>query len=117
MCILAGRSGRDPLREILALDELHHEGVGTVGLFQAVDDRDVRMVQGRESLGFACETCKPFGVARKRVRQDLDRDVAIQFCVPRAKHFSHAAGTECSDDFVRAESRAGGESHRRCRGS
>ena len=35
--------------------------------------------------------------------------LAIQPRVPRPIHFAHAAGTEWSDDFVRAEPRAGTE--------
>ena len=41
------RPARDPLREILALDELHHERARSVRL-EAVDLRDVRMVQRGE---------------------------------------------------------------------
>ena len=39
------RSTRDALREILAFDEFHHEGLHAVGIFQPVDGRDVRMIQ------------------------------------------------------------------------
>ena len=37
------RPTRDPPREILSLDELHDDGVDTLGVFQSVNDRDVRM--------------------------------------------------------------------------
>ena len=40
--------------------------------------RDVRMVQGRERLGFAREPRQPIGIACERVGQDLERDVTIE---------------------------------------
>jgi len=36
---------RDPLRQVVAVDEFHDEGAHTAGFFKAVDLRDVRMVQ------------------------------------------------------------------------
>jgi len=36
---------RDPLREVLTLDQFHDERGQAVGLFEAVDLRDVRMVE------------------------------------------------------------------------
>ena len=57
------RSTRDPLREILALDELHHEGLDAVAVFQSVDGRDVRMIQRGEDFGFALKPREPIGVS------------------------------------------------------
>ena len=39
------RAARDPLRQIVALDEFHHEGVHARRLLEAVDRGDVRMIQ------------------------------------------------------------------------
>ena len=47
------RASRDALREILALDEFHHERRDAAALFEPVDAGDVRMVQRGEGLGFA----------------------------------------------------------------
>ena len=66
------------------------------------------MIQRREGLGFAREPCEPVGVARERVGQDFDRDVAIELRIARAIHLAHAAGTNGGEDFVRAEADAGG---------
>ena len=57
------RSTRGPLGEILAFDELHHEGLDAVALFQSVDGRDVRMVQGGEDFGFALKPREPIVVS------------------------------------------------------
>ena len=48
------------------LDEFHHEGLSTVGLFQAVDGGDVGMVQRCEDFGFALEAGNPVGIAIQR---------------------------------------------------
>ena len=39
------RAARNPMREVLALDELHHQRTHTSALFQAVDMGDVRVIQ------------------------------------------------------------------------
>ena len=44
---------RDALRQILALDELHHDRAHTATFFEAVDVRDVRVIHGRQRLRFA----------------------------------------------------------------
>ena len=72
---------RDPLRQILALDQFHHERAYAARIFQAVDMRDVRMIEGRERLRFAREPGQAIGIAGEGVRKDLQRDVAIQLRV------------------------------------
>ena len=37
--------GRDPVRQRLALDELHHDRARTVIFLDAVDVRDIRMIE------------------------------------------------------------------------
>ena len=74
------RATGNPLREILALDQFHHKGGGTPALFEAVDRRDVRMIQRREDFGFALKTCEPIMVSRKRGRKNLDGDLTLQLC-------------------------------------
>ena len=50
--------------------------------------------------------------ARRSVRQDLDRHVAIERRVARAVDLSHASGAEGPEDLVVAEACARGEWHR-----
>ena len=69
----------------------------------------LRMVQRREGLRFAREPREAIGIARERVGQDLERDVAIQLRVARAIHLPHAALADLRGDFVDAEARAGSE--------
>ena len=103
------RAPRDALRQVLALDELHHQRGDAPTFFEPVDARDVRMVQRGEGLGFAREPRQAVGIMRERFGQDLDRDVTIQLRVARAEDLPHAAFADRRDDFVDAEARAGSE--------
>ena len=77
--------------------------------FDPVDGRDVRVVQGGERLGFAREPGQPIGIIRERVRQDLQRDIAIELRVAGPPHLPHAAFADLGGDFVDAEAGAGGK--------
>ena len=70
----------------LTLDQFHDEGLGLVGIFQAVDGGDVGMIQRGEGLGFALEAGNPFRIAGEGRRQHFDRDIAIEFRVPLDTH-------------------------------
>jgi hypothetical protein len=62
-----------------------------------------------KDFGFALKTREPIGVSRDRWRQDLDRDLAFQLGVGRAKHLPHPAFAERRGDFVDAEAGAGSQ--------
>src|SRR5882672_10981014 len=101
------RSARDALRQVVALDEFHHERRDARALLQALDRGDVRMVQRGERLRFAREARQAVRVVRERFGQDLDRDGAIQLRIAGAVHLAHAAFADRRIDFVDAEARAG----------
>ena len=73
------RAARNALRQIVALDEFHHERRDARALFEAVDGGDVRMIQRGEDFGFAMEPCEPIVVSGERWRQDLDGDLRFSF--------------------------------------
>ena len=73
------------LRQIVALDQFHHQRPNTTGFFEAVNVRDIRIVQGHERLCFAGEPGQAVGVAGESVGQDFERDVSIQLFVSRAR--------------------------------
>ena len=50
------RPASNALRQIVALDEFHHERRDASALFQAVDGRDVRMIQRGEDFGFSLKS-------------------------------------------------------------
>ena len=65
------RSLRDAVRERRSLDQLHDERLHTVRLLQAVDVRDVRMVQRCEDLCFSLESSQSVRVRREGIREHL----------------------------------------------
>jgi len=73
------------------------------------------VVQRGEHLRFALKSGEAVRIQGKNFGQDLERDVAIQPGIARAIHFAHAPGANQRQDFVRAESHAGGEG-RSCQG-
>ena len=58
-------AARDALRQILTLDEFHHQGGDAATLFEPVDARDMGMVQLRERLRFTRESHQAIGVMRE----------------------------------------------------
>ena len=106
------RAARDPLRQIVALDQFHHEGGHAPAFFEAVDGGDVRMIQRGQRLRFARESRQAIRIVRERLGQDLDRDVAIQLRIARAIDLAHAPFADLRGDFVDAEAGAGGEGQR-----
>ena len=97
------RPARDPLREILAVDELEHERGNAARLFEPVDVGDVRMIERRQHLRFAAEPRETIRIIGNGWQQHLDRDVAIQLGIARAKYFAHSTRAERRDDVVGSE--------------
>jgi ribosomal protein S14 len=58
----------DPIRERDTFNQLHHQGTNAIRFFEAIDRRNVRMIQRCEELGLALEARHAFGVARKCFR-------------------------------------------------
>jgi hypothetical protein len=105
---VAGDStARDALRQILAFDELHHQRV----VFDAVDMRDVGMIERREDFGFALESRQPFAIVGDISGEDLDGDLALQPRIARPIHLSHTAGAKLRDDLVRTDLLSGSKGH------
>jgi len=100
-----------PHNNIAAADapsnELHHESTNAAGFFNAVDMRDVRMIERRERLRFAREPHQPIRIVRKRVREDFERDLAIELGIARPIHLPHPAFADRGRDRVDGETRAG----------
>lgn len=74
------------MRSSRAGDEFHHQGV----LFDAVDDGDIRMIQGGEHLGFARESGQIIGVVGQHLGEYFDGDVAIELGVGGSVDGTHA---------------------------
>ena len=102
---------RDDLGQRRAIDELHDQRHRAASFLDAVDLRDVWMVQGREDLRFAFEPGQPFRVRREGRGKDLDGDAALKPVVARLVHLAHPAGAKQRVDVVGADAGPGGERH------
>jgi hypothetical protein len=96
----------DMLRQRVAVDQFHDERTRTARtIFYPEDRRDVRMVEGRESLRLALETRQAFGIIRKERRQDFDRNVPLQSAVAAAIDLAHPTGADGLCNLVRFPTR------------
>ena len=97
----------DPLREVLALHQFHHDGA----VLEAVDLRDVGVIERRQGLRFAIESRQALGISGQRLGQDLDRDLPIEPRIAGPIHLAHATDAKLSRDFVDAEPASGLQGH------
>ena len=80
--------------EVFAFEQLRDDVARAFVMADIVNGEDVRMVQGGRGERFLFKAAKPVFIGRKRGRQELDGDVAIQPRVARAIDFSHPAGAQ-----------------------
>jgi hypothetical protein len=100
--------GQRPL-QVGAVHQLHDER----RTLDAVDSRDVRVVQRRQHLGFALESRHPRGVADELIRQHLEGHRALEAAVRRTIDVAHAALPNQGGHFVGTNVVAEGDGHRK----
>ena len=61
------------------------------------------MIERSQHLRFARESREPIHIGGERLRQDLDRHVAVELRVVRAIDLTHAARAKRRTDFIGAE--------------
>ena len=105
------RPAREPRREVLPGDELHGDEARAPDLVDAVDVREVRMVQRRQRLRLALEAPQQLVGVGQLLGQDLDRYLALEARVPGAVDLAHPPGAEWAEDLVMDEGLSGGERH------
>jgi len=66
------------VRGIERVDELHDQRRDAARFFDAVDLRDMRIVQRREDLRFTPESGQSIGILRESLRQDFERNLATE---------------------------------------
>ena len=94
------RPARESLRQRLAFDELQDQEALALGLFQAVDRGDVRVIERCQQLRFALEPGEPLGIRREGFGQHFDGHLAVEPKVLGTVDFAHPARTELLDDLV-----------------
>jgi hypothetical protein len=73
----------------------------------AVDLRDVRVVERRQDLGFAFKAGQPLGVLREGLGKDFDRHFAGEPSVLGAVHFAHTARADGRENLVGTQASSG----------
>jgi hypothetical protein len=104
------RTTHEALRQVVALDQFHHQRDPVHALLEAEDLRDVRMVERRKYFGFALKARQPLGIGRQRRWQHLDRHLTLQVRVGRPIHLPHAALAEEGGHFIGSETGTRSES-------
>ena len=108
------RLGWDPATaqvvvEAFPFDELQDQGVHGMrwprarrgrDVFDAVDRRDVRMIERGERARLPFEAAKAVGIAAELVPQHLERDLAPKPRVARPVDLAHAAGAERLEHLI-----------------
>ena len=91
---------RESCLECLSFEQFHHdEGLALV-IADFVNRTDVGMIQSGGGTGLMPESCNPDRILAKRVREDLNRNLASQFLVPRPIHLSHSTFSQGREDFI-----------------
>jgi hypothetical protein len=80
--------------------EFHHQGADAARFFQAVNCRDVRVVERSQHLRFAAKARQAFRVVAELSGQNLERHVAIQLGVAGAIDFAHATRAKFPQNAV-----------------
>ena len=97
------RAAAQPLRQVVAGHEFHHQAHRSIRLFEAVDGGDVGMIQGGEDLRLAPEPAHALDVLSESGGKDLDRDVTPELRIVRAEDFAHASGSDGCEDLIGPE--------------
>ena len=91
---------------VTSFHELQNERLDTCGFFEAINRRDIRVVERGEKLRFAFEAREPIGIAGESFRQNFQRHVAIELGVSGAIHLTHPACSQECEHFIGAETSA-----------
>ncbi len=99
----------EPLGERLAIEVLHDQICRAVLFADVVQRADVRVVELGNRARFTIEALAETRVGGERVRQDLDRDGAVETGIAGLVDLAHTAGTDRALNLVGTEARAGGQ--------
>src|SRR6266852_2956574 len=94
------RLATDLAPEGLPLQQFHGDEGSSLGLVNLVDGADVRMIQGRGSLGFALKTAECLRVFGYVIGQELESNKPAEFYVLSLVNHTHPSATELLNDAV-----------------
>jgi hypothetical protein len=104
-------TGADARGEIIAVHQFHDESVGPIGVFEAVNVRDVGMIQRCERLRFPFESRQSLRVMGKGFGKDLDCHIAPKSGIASAIDLTHTPFTDLGEEFIDTDAAARGERH------
>jgi hypothetical protein len=107
-------AGLNAIGEGRSFDKFHNQSVGSGGIFETIDGRDVGVIEGGEKFGFAAETGEAIVVDGDRSGENLQGYLAAEFAVEGAVDFAHSADAEQGIHFMDANFRTGCEGHGMC---
>ena len=90
----------------LALEEFHDQIVHIPFAADIEERADVRVIETGDRARLLFEPRARVDLPRRRRRQDLQSDAAVETRVAGAIDLTHAAGADPLDDFVRSEPHA-----------
>src|SRR5215471_20155101 len=97
------RSTLEALFQRFAFDQFHNEEMPTVGLFQAMQRCNVRMIQGSKHPRFPLESGNALRIASKLFGKNLDGNQPSKLCIGGLIHFAHTARSDVTGDLVMCE--------------
>ena len=106
------RRARSRSASVVARRPVPSPAPDAVGVFEAVDLRDVRMIERRQDLGFALKRARRSGSAANGAGRTLMATSRFERRVTRAIHLAHAAGAEGGTDLIGAEAGTWRNGHR-----
>ena len=95
----------------LALEQLHDEERRAVVFANVVQRADVGVGQLGDRARLAIEPFAELRIRGECSGQDLDGDGPLESRISGFLDFTHTAGPEWRDDFIRAEAGANGQGH------
>jgi hypothetical protein len=90
----------EALGERRSFDQLEDERLNAAGLREAVNARNVRVIEGGEHLRLTLESRQSIRLARHAFWESLDGDVAMQLGVAGPIDFAHSAFAQLVQDPI-----------------
>ena len=91
------------IRQRLAVDVLENEVLPPIDLLEAMDRRNVGMIQGSQQPRLPVESLETLLVSRELVREALDRHLTIQLGVLGEIDHAHPAATDLANHLIGAD--------------